>query len=151
MLLGILYLHVHYMALIAPFLYNSSMAEILFVTGNQRKLGEARQTCDLFGITLLNQAFEIDEIQSNDPKKISEHKARQAFELAGRPVVVTDTFWSMPALNGFPGAYMKDVYQWFNEQDFLNLMVDKADTRISFSENITYFDGKLVKSFGKEF
>src|SRR5690606_21679566 len=47
--------------------------------------------------------------------------------------------------------YMKDVASWFTEQDFTNLLQDKDDKRISFSENIAYYDGKVLKSFSKEF
>ena len=127
------------------------MKSILFVTGNRRKLGEAKLGCDLFGIEITNQAFDIDEIQSHNPQAVAEHKARAAYELAKQPVVVTDTCWSIPALGGFPGAYMKDVADWFTEQDFLNLMTDKSDHSISFTENIAYYDDKEVKLFSKEF
>lgn len=131
--------------------YNLTMKQITFVTGNSRKVGEARRSCDLFDIEVVQKTAEIDEIQSSDPLKISEHKARVAYELLGEPVVVTDTFWSIPALNGFPGAYMKEVAQWFTEQDFLNLIKDKDDKSILFSENITYFDGKEIVRFSKEY
>lgn len=127
------------------------MKKIIFVTGNDRKLGEARETCDLFDITVLQEVADIDEIQSHDPLKVSEHKARAAYEQVNKPVVVTDTFWSIPAVNGFPGAYMKEVVQWFSEQDFLNLVLGKNDNRIMFIENITYFDGTEVVRFGKDF
>ena len=128
-------------------LYTKNMKQIIFATGNARKIGEARLGCEPFGIEVMPREFTIDEIQSKDPQKVSEHKARAAYELAGEPVVVTDTFWNIPALNGFPGAYMKDVAEWFNEQDFLNLIADKGDDRICFSENITYYDGVNVKQF----
>ena len=131
--------------------YTGGMKQILLVTGNERKIGEARLACEPFGIEVVNQAFDIDEIQSTDPRKVSEHKARAAYALTGEPVVVTDTFWTIPALGGFPGAYMKEVAEWLTEQDFLNLMADKSDKRISFSENITYFDGQEVTFFTKEF
>lgn len=127
------------------------MKTILFVTGNQRKLGEARLGCALYDIEVINESFEIDEIQSHNPRAVAEHKAMAAYKLAGRPVVVTDTCWSIPALNGFPGAYMKDVADWFTEQDFLNLMTGKSDDRISFSENIAYYDGSELKFFTNEF
>ena len=127
------------------------MKSIIFVTGNQRKLDEARLACDLYGIEIVNQVFDIDEIQSFNPRQVTEHKARAAYDLAGRPVVVTDTCWSIPALGGFPGAYMKDVANWFSEQDFLNLMTDKDDSRISFTENIVYCDGETLQFFSKEF
>lgn len=127
------------------------MKRILFATGNRRKVGEARLGCEPFDIEIVNRAFDIDEIQSKDPQKISEHKARAAYTLAGEPVVVTDTFWNIPALNGFPGAYMKDVAEWFVEQDFLNLIANKNDARICFSENITYYDGAELKQFSNEY
>ena len=64
------------------------MKQILLVTGNERKIGEARLACEPFGIEVVNQALDIDEIQSTSPRKISEHKARAAYVLAGEPVVV---------------------------------------------------------------
>lgn len=127
------------------------MKSIIFVTSNQRKLGEARLACDLYDIEIISQSYDIDEIQSSDPRQVTEHKARAAYVAAGQPIVVTDTCWSIPALHGFPGAYMKDVANWFNEQDFLNLMADKDDTRISFTENIAYYDGETLQFFSKEF
>lgn len=127
------------------------MKRILFVTSNERKIGEARLGCEPFGVEIAVQTFDIDEIQSDNPQKISEHKARAAYELAGEPVVVTDTFWNIPALGGFPGAYMKEVMGWFTEQDFLNLMADKDDKSVCFSENITYYDGNEAVRFSREF
>lgn len=125
--------------------------KITFITSNARKLAEAKLACEPQGIEVINKSFDFDEIQSDDPHKISEHKAKSAYEFAGEPVVVTDSYWSIPVLGGFPGAYMKDVASWFNEQDFLNLMVDKSDKRVNFSENITYYDGKTTNFFSKEF
>lgn len=124
---------------------------ILFVTGNKRKVAEAEDACKAFGIEIEQSVVEIDEIQSNEPTKISEHKAREAFEQLKAPLVVTDTFWSIPALNGFPGAYMKDVSGWYSPEDFLNLIESKEDKTIMFSENIVYIDQAEIKHFTKEF
>lgn len=125
--------------------------QIIFVTSNSRKIAEAKLTCGPAGIKVISESADIDEIQSSVPKKISEHKARSAFSLISKPLVVTDTFWSIPSLNGFPGAYMKDVANWFSEEDFINLIDKKQNKSISFSENITFFDGKIIKQFSKEF
>ena len=127
------------------------MKTILLVTTNKRKVGEARLACDLYDIQVNNESYDIDEIQSPDPRKVSEHKAREAYKHAKQPVVVTDSFWHIPALNGFPGPYMKDVSGWFSEEDFVNLVAHKDDKRISFSENIAYFDGTLLKQFSMDF
>jgi len=124
---------------------------ILFATGNDRKLGEAKLACDMFGIEVKKIKLDIDEIQSHDPLLISRHKAEEAFRLAGEPVVVTDATWNFPALNGFPGGYMRDVAEWFSEDNFLNLMRGEEDRRVSFTETISYKDAAQTKVFSKEF
>jgi non-canonical purine NTP pyrophosphatase (RdgB/HAM1 family) len=127
------------------------MKEILFATGNPIKVGEAKQGCEIFDVQVEQVKLDIDEIQSTDPIKISENKATQAFNAVNKPVVVTDTFWEIPALNGFPGAYMKDVVSWFDSSDFLNLLKSKNDKRIAFTETITYKDAKTTKTFSKKY
>ena len=44
--------------------------------------------------------------------------------LAGEAaIVVADTSWSIPSLNGFPGGYMKDVAEWFTPEDFIKQVI----------------------------
>lgn len=122
---------------------------IIFVTGNERKLGEARLGCQIFDIGVEQVKLDINEIQSHDPTEISRKKAEAAFERISKPLVVTDTYWNIPSLKGFPGGYMKDVSDWFTSEDFLNLMKGKIDRSISFTESITYQDEKQLKMFSK--
>jgi len=124
---------------------------ITFVTGNQRKLGEARQACKDFNIDVEQQQLEIDEIQNHDPIKISRHKADTAFMMLRKPIVINDTSWIIPALNGFPGGYMKDIAEWFKPEDFINLIKDKPDKRICCIETVIYKDKDINKIFNKEF
>src|SRR5690606_16199988 len=91
------------------------------------------------------------EIQSTNPNAISVDKAEKAYRLVEKPLVVTDTFWRIPALNGFPGPYMKEVANWFTSEDFLSIMEKKENRQIFFSENITYKDDKTVKQFSQEY
>lgn len=127
------------------------MKSIIFATNNTRKLSEAGAACKDFSIEVKQMNLDADEIQSHDPIAIAKYKATQAFALAKAPVVVTDTSWNIPALNGFPGGYMHDVSNWFEPEDFLALIAKKGDRRISFSENIIYMDGQRTKVFSKEF
>lgn len=124
---------------------------LYFITGNERKVGEAKLACDPIGIEVIQKKVKLNEIQSNNPKEVSRNKATEAYKIIGEPLVVTDTFWDIPALNGFPGAYMSDVVGWFNDTDFINLMKNKKDKTIKFSENITYIDSDGIKEFSKEF
>lgn len=125
--------------------------KIYFITGNARKVGEAKLACEPAGIEVVQRQVEIDEIQSTRPGAISIDKAEKAYNLAKKPLVVTDSFWRIPALNGFPGAYMKDVANWFSSEDFLSLTEKKENKKIFFSENITYKDAKTIKQFTQEY
>lgn len=128
------------------------MNKIVFSTSNQRKIKEARAACELFDIEVVPIALDFEEIQSHDPLAISLRKVEDAYALAGEPaIVVADTSWSIPSLNGFPGGYMKDVAEWFTPEDFINLMASKQDKTIIFCETIVYKDASEVKVFSKEY
>lgn len=122
---------------------------ITFVTGNKQKVKYLSQACEPFGIAVEQLELEIDEIQSTDPEKVALHKARAAYRLAKRPIVVNDTFWSIPSLGGFPGAYMADVNRWFKPEDWLALMSDKKNRTVTNTGAIVYYDGKKSKVFSK--
>ncbi len=128
------------------------MKQITFSTGNQRKIQEARAACDLFGIEVVPMRLDFNEIQSHDPLAISLQKVEDAYALAKQPsIVVADTSWSIPSLNGFPGGYMKDVADWFTPEDFVQLLSDKEDKTIIFTESIVYKDKDETKVFSKEY
>ena len=127
------------------------MKKILLATGNNRKLGEARAACKDFDIEVEQVELDIAEIQSHDPKEISLNKVKEAYRLVGGPVAITDTSWRIPALNGFPGGYMKDVSSWFEPEDFLGLMERHEDKRIFFTETIIYTDETGPHEFSQEY
>jgi non-canonical purine NTP pyrophosphatase (RdgB/HAM1 family) len=115
------------------------MNKLLFATGNTRKIKEAREACELVGIEVVPIKLEIEEIQNTDGKKVAEHKARQAYKILKKPVVINDTYWEIPSLNGFPGPYMKDMQSWFAIDDWLALM-DGKDKTIICHENVVFAD-----------
>ena len=125
--------------------------KLALVTGNSLKLQAAKAVCDEFAIELEALDLPVDEIQSHDPEKITLHKVKQAYKLAGRPVVVQDTHWNILALRGFPGAYMRYVSEWFKPEDFLALMAGKKDRTVIRTHSVAYYDGKRSKLFSKDF
>ncbi|KKQ74176.1 MAG: Nucleoside-triphosphatase (NTPase) [Candidatus Woesebacteria bacterium GW2011_GWB1_38_5b] len=127
------------------------MKLVLLATSNERKIGEARLACDMFNIKIRPIKITINEIQSHNPKIITKDKAEKAFTIIKKPIVVTDTFWNITSLNGFPGGYMKDIVEWFDSTDFINLVKNKKDKGVSFTESIVYKDSRREKSFSKEF
>lgn len=123
------------------------MKEILFATGNSRKIKEATETLAAFGVVPKSILVDIDEIQHSDPAEIVKAKARAAYEVAHAPVVVSDTSWEVPVLGGFPGGYMKDVSSWFDAEDWLSLIARHDDRTIYCHEHVAYFDGENLQHF----
>lgn len=122
---------------------------VLFATGNARKIAEARKSLAQHGIGLVVVDVATDEIQHHDSSEITKAKARAAFVVTGEPVVVQDTSWSIPALGGFPGGYMKDVANWWQAGDWMRIMAE-TDRRIICIEHIAYCDGNDIVHFSAE-
>ena len=98
------------------------------------------------GASFSSQKLPLEELQSDSLEKLVEHKAQQAFVQLQRPVFVQDAGWSIPALKGFPGPFMKYMNQWLEPEDFLNLMQSKENKTVNL---VDYFgcvdtDGKVV-------
>lgn len=124
---------------------------LAFVTGNSRKFKTLQAACEPFNIEIEQLDLPVTEIQSEDAETIAVEKAKQAYKLAGRPVLVNDSFWSILALRGFPGAYMSSMVKWLRAEDFLKLMEGKADRTIILTETLVYYDGKKTKVFVKDY
>lgn len=129
------------------------MKTILFATGNNRKITEASTTLAPFDIGVTPIKLHFDEIQHHDPVEITKAKARAAYVAAGstQPIVVSDTSWAIPALGNFPGGYMKDIGQWWSEQNWLAVMADQTDRRIFCLEHIAYYDGVVLQHFVEQY
>lgn len=123
------------------------MKKINYVTGNPVKISYAKSIFEKFGLEVVQRKLDFQEIQSHDKLGVATDKAKQAFEIIKEPLFVTDTFWEIPSLNGFPGAYMKYINEWFRAEDFLALMKDKKDRRIFCNDSIVYIDEKGIKTF----
>ncbi|KKP92753.1 MAG: hypothetical protein UR98_C0018G0007 [Parcubacteria group bacterium GW2011_GWA1_36_12] len=114
------------------------MIKLIFVTGNQKKLEQAKQALSDYDIQLTNQKIETPEIQETDVKKIAEFSAKYAANAINKPVVVTDAGYYINALNGFPGPFIKFVNQWFKPEDLLRLMSGVTDRSVSSSVCVAY-------------
>ena len=120
------------------------MSKLLCATGNESKFSLGRAVLARFGIELQQVVIDIDEIQGEDGRTIVEHKAWAAYNALQTPVVVTDDCWNIPALNGFPGPYMKSINHWFEPKDFLNLAAGLDDRTIILEQFIAFCDGHEV-------
>ena len=120
---------------------------LTFVTGNKSKFVEAEKVAERYGVALRAEALEIVEIQSSDPMMVAKAKAEAAYGILNSPLVTHDSSWSIPALKGFPGAYMHDMVRWLGPEDWLNLMRGHSDKTIEVCENVTYYEGEEFRCF----
>lgn len=121
------------------------MNDIIFITGNQAK---ADYLAKWLGQPIEHQKVDLEEIQSLDPREVVEDKARRAYEMVGKPVLVEDVQLSFNALGGkLPGTYIK----WFLEEmgnEGLVKMLNAFDDRTA-TASIMYglFDGNELHTF----
>ena len=124
--------------------------QLIFATGNTGKFRIAEATSTSYGIKLIQNRLNIDEVQGEDSEYIIRNKAKQAFSILNAPVVVSDDSWSIPGLRGFPGPYMKSMNHWLSPNDFIRLTDQLVDRHIMLIQLLMYQDGRAQKLFRRE-
>ena len=76
----------------------------LFVTSNENKWREAQV---ILGRSLDRITLELPEIQAATTMEVAREKAKVAFMLLKRPVIIEDAGVELAALGGFPGPFIK--------------------------------------------
>ncbi len=118
----------------------------VFVTGNADK---AKWFSDHVGGHIEHVKLDLDEIQELDPKRLVEHKLRQAYRQIQRPVIVEDVTFSLEALDySLPGPFIKFYTEAKDGLEKLCRMCDGFDSRRArVQTTYGYFDGQDVKFF----
>ncbi|OGE84257.1 MAG: hypothetical protein A3B23_00375 [Candidatus Colwellbacteria bacterium RIFCSPLOWO2_01_FULL_48_10] len=120
---------------------------IYYVTGSQHKFEGAKSHLADHGIKIRQKVMPIIEIQSDSTTEIAVDKAKNAFAVLKQPLFVNDSGWAIPALNGFPGAFMAFVNKWFTAEDFIALMKGKKNREVVLKQVVVYIDRKTIKVF----
>ena len=82
-------------------------SQFKFVTGNPNK---AKEASDILGVSLEQvEVAGLFEIQTQDLDELLSHKAQQAYDALGCPILVEDSGLVFQAWKGLPGALVK----WF--------------------------------------
>lgn len=126
------------------------MHVLAFGTGNNEKFAIGRDACREAAIELQQVSLDVEEIQGEDMSAIAIDKARRAYAVYGRPLIISDDSWAIPGLGGFPGAYMKSINHWFSTQDLINLTSRLADRRIILKQTIVYIEADTVQLFSSD-
>lgn len=113
------------------------MNEILFITGNSKKVEEVKA---ITGLNVIAKNLDIPEIQSLDVEEVAKAKALSAFNLTGQPVIVDDTGMSIESLGGLPGALVAWFLDTIGARGILNLLASEKNRKASVSTCIGYAD-----------
>jgi len=116
------------------------MKHIFLVTGNANKLAEWRRLLPA-DIQIDSVDVDLPEIQSMDPEEIVADKAKRAYAIVGKPVVVEDVSAGLYKLNGLPGPFIKFFIKSLGETALFQLAEHEGDAA-TVSCAIAYYDGK---------
>jgi inosine triphosphate pyrophosphatase len=98
--------------------------KIEYITSNHQKFEEAQHI--LTGWDLLQVYIELTEIQG-DRLEIINAKAKEAFRIVQKPLIVEDISLCCPAIGDLPGPYIKDFLRKIGDQGFYELIHKYSD------------------------
>jgi len=124
--------------------------KLIYATSNKLKLQLAQQSLDSFGITLVDCAWQVPEIQSMSQEAVAIDKARKLYKLVHKPLVAMDSGLFVETLDGFPGVYTKDIMQQIGIDGLLQLTAAHKKNKAYTQRTIAYTDGKIVKTFSSK-
>lgn len=113
--------------------------ELTFITGNPNK---ANFLAKYLERPVAIHKLDLEEIQTLDIQAVVEHKARQAYEILKRPVLVEDANLVFVAMGRLPGTFIR----WFIEElgyDGLRKLANSLPDQTAYGK-VCYglFDGK---------
>jgi inosine triphosphate pyrophosphatase len=117
------------------------MSELILVTGNPHKLEEWQGLLPP-DTTLTSIDVDLPELQSDDPVEIIEDKAKRAYEIVGKPLIVEDISAGIDALNGLPGPFIKFFIKRLGTDALFQIANHQENTPATITCVATYYDGK---------
>ena len=121
--------------------------EVIFVTTNPGKMGEAKEIGAHFGIDFIPNDYDAYEPRSADSTEIAIASAKDAYEKIEKPLIVEDSGFFIDTLNGFPGTYSAFVFKTIGVDGVLKVMENKTNKAATMKSAVAYTDGKEIKTF----
>ena len=123
------------------------LTRIAYVTNNPYKARESSSILRELGIEVEVVQVDIPEIQSDDVVEIAKFRAREAYRLLKRPVIVEDAGLFIDALNGFPGPYSSYAFKTIGINGILKLMRGEKRRAATFKSVVVFHDGRRMRAF----
>jgi XTP/dITP diphosphohydrolase len=125
------------------------MNVIFFVSNNINKYFEVKsmlhdRTTDL---DLIFYKQNIVEIQDEKIEKIAIEKAKSAYNIVKRPIIIEDDGLFVNSLNGFPGQYSSYVFKSIGNRGILRLLKGSRARSAFFKSIFVYTNGIITSVF----
>ncbi|HSW75082.1 MAG TPA: non-canonical purine NTP pyrophosphatase [Candidatus Saccharimonadales bacterium] len=121
--------------------------DFVFITGNQHK---ADYLAKWLGRPVTHVKYDLDELQSLDLREVAEHKARQAYEVAGKPVLIEDVALTIHALGQLPGTLIKWFLQELGPEGIVKILENFDDRAATAAIVYALYDGTQMHVFNGE-
>ncbi len=113
---------------------------LAFVTGNPGKYATACDHLGRFGVEVEQINLALTEIQSTSVADVARHKAIQAFDALGRPVLVQDSGFGFEEFGGWPGPMVKHLVEAVGAAGVSHLADLTQGRRGAFTSVVVYVD-----------
>ena len=125
------------------------MREIYFVSNNLNKYSEIKSMLDdkIIDLDLKFCKQDIIEIQDEKIENIAMEKARSAYSIVKKPILIEDDGLFINSLNGFPGQYSKFISKSIGNKGIIRLLKSSSDRSAFFKSIFVYNDGIIAKLF----
>jgi XTP/dITP diphosphohydrolase len=125
------------------------MSELYFVSNNLHKYSEIKSMSNdkIIGLDLKFCKQDIIEIQNEKIEKIAIEKAKSAYTIVKKPIIIEDDGLFIKSLNGFPGQYSKFILKSIGNIGIIRLLKGSSDRSAYFKSIFVYNDGIIIKVF----
>lgn len=134
------------------------MNEILFLTSNKHKVGEAQTILKRFNTNIVSLSQKGIEIQSDSLAEVARVCAQNAYSHIKKPLFVEDSGLFVDALGGFPGVYSSYVLDKVGCEGILHLLNQERQRTAHFGcavayadeDGVSIFEGKVLGSISDQ-
>lgn len=123
------------------------MLKIRFISGNKYKIAEAKTILNGSNVDVIPVKLKLEEIQTEDNKRLVKDKAIKAFQKIGRPLFVEHTGLYLSYMNMLPGGLTQIFWDNLEADKFSELFGRSSDTSVIAKTIIGYIDGKQLHVF----
>jgi XTP/dITP diphosphohydrolase len=122
-------------------------SELRFLTRNDGKLQELRSMIAATDYTLVGDATEINELQTDDAEHLIRDKVLRAFDIVRRPLIVDHTGLAFELMNGFPAGLTSVFYDKLQPIGIAALIGKSSNPSVTATTWIGFCDGQRIHVF----